>query len=135
MATRKNVAPRKKSKNPELEEKIRNVRQFVDSFLTFFRMISKAYKEPEAMPSREDEENFLRLKSDIARRHQILLESLGKDYISGDRITPMLSNTVTLRNTKTFHDEFYRKVERQWHTVYLHLYETLGQLRHKLDTA
>jgi len=128
-------AQRKKSKNPELEEKIRNAREFIDSFLTFFRMVKRAYKESEALPMREDEDNFLRLKSNLARRHQILLESLGKDYVSAERITPLLSSTVTLRNTKTFHEEFYRKVEKQWHTVYLHLYETLGQLRYKLDKA
>jgi hypothetical protein len=133
MASKKNAAPRKKSKNPELEEKIRGVREFQDSFLTFFRLVKKAFKEAEVMPTREDEENFLRLKSNLARKHQILLESLGKDYISGERITPLLSATVTLRNTKTFHEEFYRKVEKQWHTVYLHLFETLGQLRYRFD--
>lgn len=135
MANKKTAPPRKKSKNPELEEKIRNLREFVDSFLTFFRLVKKAYTEPDTMPTREEEENFLRLKSSMARRHQILLESLAKDYISSERITPLLSATVTLRNTKTFHEEFYRKVEKQWHTVYLHLYETLGQLRYKMDNA
>lgn len=137
MATTKNTPPqpRKKSKNPELEEKIRSLREFLDSFLLFFRMVKRSYKEADAIPTREEEENFLRLKSNLARRHQILLESLGTDYISAERITPLLSATVTLRNTKTFHEEFYRKVEKQWHTVYLHLYETLGQLRYKLDKA
>lgn len=135
MANKKETVSRKKSKNPEVEEKIRNVREFIDSFLTFFRLVKTAYKEPEALPTREQEEQFLRLKSSIARRHQILLESLGKDYISAERITPLLSSTVTLRNTKTFHEEFYRKVEKQWHTVFLHLYETLGQLRYKLENS
>jgi type I site-specific restriction-modification system R (restriction) subunit len=135
MATKKAAAQKKKSKNPEAEEKIRGVREFLDNFYTFYQMVKKVYKDAEAVPTREDEENFLKLKSHLARKHQILLESLGKDYISGERITPILSSTVTLRNIKTFHEDFYRKVEKQWHTVYLHLYETLGQLRHKLEQA
>lgn len=135
MATKKSTAPKKKSKNPEVEEKIRNVREFLDNFYAFFQMVKKVHRDAETVPTREDEENFLKLKSHLARKHQILLESLGKDYISSERITPLLSSTVTLRNTKNFHEDFYRKVERQWHTVYLHLYETLGQLRYKLEQA
>jgi len=136
MATKKSATAKKpKSKNPEAEEKIRNVREFLDNFYAFFHMVKKVYKDAESIPTREDEENFLKLKSHLARRHQILLESLGKDYISAERITPLLSSTVTLRNVKTYHEDFYRKVEKQWHTVYLHLYETLGQLRHKLEQA
>ena len=126
-------AAKKVSKNPEIEEKLDGVRSFMENWIVFFHSVKDAQQKKDWVPTHEDEERFLKLKSHCARKHQILLDSLGDDYIQGERITPLLRSTVTLRNVKTFHDDFYRKVEKQWHTVYIHLHETRGQLRYKLD--
>ena len=58
--------------------------------------------------SQEEEEEFLRLKAQLARRHQYILEYLGKEYDRPEPITPYLSSTVTLNGLKDIHPEFYK---------------------------
>ncbi len=136
MAKTSGVVPAKrKSTTPILEEKNEILKGFIESWMLFFQMVRMAYHERDKIITAEDEKKFLKVKSHCARKHEFLLEALGSDYINGERITPLLNATVTLRNIQTFHDEFYRKVERQWHTSLLNLHVAWGQLRYKIDNS
>jgi hypothetical protein len=129
------VSAKKKQTNPILEEKNEILKAFIESWMLFFQMVSAAYQERDKMITVEDEKKFLKIKSHCARKHEYLLEALGSDYINGERITSLLNATVTLRNIQTFHEEFYRKVERQWHTSLLNLHLAWGQLRYKIENS
>jgi hypothetical protein len=113
------------------EERIKEIRSFIEMWLTYAKAFKRAFKGAEI--TREDENEFLKLKSNLARRHAILLEALQRDYIGGESIRPILSQTVTLSHVNRIRPEHYEKIERSWHETYIHLNETIGHLRYLLD--
>lgn len=121
----------KKKRDLELEDRLKDIRSFLELWLQFHRAYKRAYRGEEV--TREDETEFLKIKSSLARRHAILMASLDKDYIGGDTIRPILTQTVTLRHMSKIRPEHYERIERAWHNTYIHLNESVGHLRFLLN--
>jgi len=115
----------------EIEFRIKAIQQFLELWYRYDEMFQHAYRDKEV--SAELEEEFLKLKSQLARRHQYLLEYLGKEYNRPEPITPFLSDTVTLRNMFGIHFDFYKKLRLSWHATMLRLNEALGFLMSKSE--
>ena len=122
----------KKTKK-ENEEYIEEVKAFLENYMTFFKMFRSAFTGKEI--SREEEIKFLKLKSLLARKHQVILEMLDKIYVEALPITDLLSLTVTLNGIKRVSREHYNDIETRWHNTFIHLNETLGELRYLADNS
>lgn len=116
-----------------MERKLSRTKEFLDQWLVFHELFSKTRLAEEI--TREDEDRFLKVKSDVARRHQILMDFLKDDYIAGQPITELLRATVNLRTVSQSAYEHYVQMETQWNNTYLSLNETLGHLRYKMEGA
>ncbi len=115
----------------EIEFRINAIKQFLELWYRYDELFQEAFHHEKCTPEMEDE--FFKLKSQLARRHQYLLEYLGKEYDRAEPITPYLSDTVTLRNMVGIHFDFYKKLCLQWHDTTLRLNEALGHLMTHLD--
>jgi hypothetical protein len=115
----------------EIEFRMAAVQKFLEQWQRLNAMFQRAYRQEEI--TQQDEEEFLKLKSLVARRHQYLLEYLGEEYEMGQPITPLLSDMVTLRNLQGIHWDFYKKLRGQWHVTFLALNSALGYLMVHLE--
>lgn len=121
----------KKKRESIFEDRLKDIKGFLEIWLQFHKAYKRAYRGEEI--TRDAEAEFLKMKSNIARRHTFLLESLGRDYINADTVRPILSQTVTLRHMSKLRPEHYEKIERAWHNTYIHLNESVGHLRYLLE--
>ncbi len=120
-----------KKKLVDLDERLKEIKNFLDLWLQFHKSYKRAYRGEEV--SLEAEGEFLKMKSLLARRHSRLMESLGKNYVGAEPIRPLLSQTVTLRHMTRIRPEHYEQIERKWHNTYIHLNETIGKLRFLIE--
>lgn len=117
----------------EIEFRIKAISQFLELWVRYGELFEVAYHDQQAESSQEEE--FLKIKGQLARRHQYLSEYLGNEYARGKKepITPFLSDTVTMRNMTSIQFDFYKKLMLQWHHTYLNMNEALGELRVHLE--
>lgn len=113
------------------EAEIEEVRSFVENWILYMKMFKKAHYGGEI--SREDEQNFLKLKSLVARKHQYLMDSLAQDYIAAKPVTKILSLCVNLQTVTRVNRSHYVDIETKWHDTFLALNETMGHLRYRLQ--
>jgi hypothetical protein len=125
------MRPSKKKRETAFEENLKEIRSFLELWLQFHKAYKRAYRGEDI--SREDEAEFLKMKSTLARRHAMLVQRLGDDYIGVEPIRPLLSETVTLRHMGKLRPEHYERIERAWHYTYIRLNESIGHLRYLVD--
>jgi len=115
----------------EIEYRIKVIKEFLKMWERYDELFRHAYRDKEATTAEEEE--FFKLKGQMARRHQYLLEYLEKEYARAEPVTPYLSDTVTLRGMIGIHFDFYKKLRMQWHATFLRLNEALGYLLTHLE--
>lgn len=115
----------------EIEYRIKVIKEFLKMWERYDELFQHAYRDKDAAAAEEEE--FFKLKAQLARRHQYLLDYLEKEYARAEPITPYLSDTVTLRGMIGIHFDFYKKLRVQWHATFLRLNETLGYLMTHLE--
>lgn len=121
-------------KKPSIAEmRMARAKEFLDLWLQYHDLFNKARGGEDI--TREDEERFLRIKSELARRHVILMEFLGDDYIAAQPVTELLRSTVNLRTVSQSAREHFVRIETWWHDTFLRLNETMGNLKYQLEGA
>ena len=115
----------------EIEYRIKAIKEFLKLWERYDELFRHAYRDKEA--STAEEEEFFKVKGQLARRHQYLLEYLEKEYLKAEPVTSYLSDTVTLRGMISIHFDFYKKLRMQWHSTFLRLNESLGYLMTHLE--
>ncbi|MBI1390943.1 MAG: hypothetical protein GC154_21135 [bacterium] len=115
----------------EIEYRIKCIKQFLELWVRYDEFFQSAYHGAEVTAQQEEE--FLKLKSQCARRHQYIIEYMGAEYKGAEQITNYLSDTVTLQTLVGIHFDFYKKLSLQWHHAFLKLNEALGILRTHLE--
>ncbi len=115
----------------EIEFRIQAIQKFLELWFRYNELFQNAYHQQDV--TQEQEEEFMKLKAQCARRHQYLLEYLGDEYDRAEPVTSYLSDTVTLRNMIGIHMDFYKKLTLQWHSTMLRLNEALGFLMTHLE--
>ncbi len=115
----------------EIEYRIKVIKEFLKLWERYDELFRHAYRDKDA--SATEEEEFFKLKAQLARRHQYLMEYLEKEYVKAEPVTPYLSDTVTLRGMINIHFDFYKKLRMQWHATFLRLNEALGYLMTHLE--
>jgi hypothetical protein len=129
--TVKDMSTWNQKEKEEIEYRIKVIKQFIELWERYDAMFQALHRDQDA--TNEEEEEFFKVKSQLARRHQYLIEYLEDEYVKPEVITSYLSDTLTLRNMIGIHFDFYKKLRMQWHAIFLHLNEALGYLMTRLE--
>lgn len=93
-------------------------------------MVNRAIRKPEAITP-QDEENFLRTKARIAMLHDSFMDSLKHDKAVGTNMIEIVNRAITLKGMGRISEAENKKLEIEWHEVYLLLNETVSTLNEK----
>ncbi len=114
-----------------LERNIVLTQQFLDLWIKFFDMVVAARRAEEITP--EQETAFLAIKSELARRHKVLENSLGMDYNLDQNTMNIVGQAISLDSLRASSDVATKKLENEWHRAYISINETLGILQNRRE--
>ncbi len=118
-------------KDKRLESKIKNIKEFMELWIKFHDLYKKALSDHIVSP--EEEKNFLETKSLIARKYQMLKESLALEPSADDRTFDVITQVLSLESISTLSDLSIKKIESDWHNSYIQLNKMLGELENKTE--
>ena len=117
--------------NPELEEKIKKTKEFMELWLKFRELYTKALKK-EAIHA-EEEMMFLETKSLIARKYQALMDRLGMEPSMDDKTFDVISQVLSLQSVSSISDVQIQEIETGWHRSFMFLNKLLGTLENQKE--
>jgi hypothetical protein len=117
--------------DPKLEKGIEYTRIFMDLWVKFYDLLISARKREQVTP--KDEADFLAVKSELARRHKVLQQTLGEDYGLDANTMNIVSQAISLDSVQTSSEVAMKKLENEWHRAYITVNETLGALENKRE--
>ena len=118
--------------NPELEEKIKKTKEFMELWLKFRELYMKAIKKEAIHP--EEEMTFLETKSLIARKYQALMDRLGMEPSMDDKTFDVISQVLSLQSVSSISDVQIQEIEQGWHRSFMFLNKLLGSLENQKET-
>ena len=116
-----------------LERNIHVTREFMNDWLLFNQILS-AYPSP-GVNKAQLENQFLKIKSKLAREHQVLKECLGGDYKFDPNTMNIVSNATNLETIYSQSEVAIKKLQNEWHRAFISINETLGSLEDKKNRA
>ena len=125
------MAPNKKQLKlmEMLDRSISLTREFMNDWLLFNQILS-AYPSP-GVNKAQLENQFLKIKSKLAREHQVLKESLGPDYKFDANTMNIVSGATNLESIYSQSEVAIKKLQNEWHRAFIAINETLGALEDK----
>ena len=99
-----------------------------------FNQILSAYPSP-GVNKAQLENQFLKIKSKLAREHQVLRESLQADYNLDQNTMNIVSSATNLESIYSQSDVAVKKLQNEWHRAFISINETLGLLEDKKGRA
>lgn len=123
-----------KDDREQAEKQQAEIKAFQELWFKYLKEFKAAHYDASG-GARENEEAFLRLKCQLARKHEYLIHWLGPHYIGAEPITKILRDTLTLHRVSEYKRDFYVKIETAWHRVTLNIARTLGHYRVLLDDS
>jgi hypothetical protein len=125
------MAPSKKHQKiiDTLDRNIQLCREFMNDWLLFNQILS-AYPSP-GVNKAQLENQFLKIKSKLAREHQVLRESLGPDYKLDSNTMNIVSGATNLETIYSQSEVAIKKLQNEWHRAFISINETLGGLEDK----
>lgn len=108
-----------------LDEFILHLENYIECWKQFNHYLSLAR---EKKFTRDDEAQFLEVKSIIAQGIEAIVASVEKGGPRKDEVHQLFGNAPSLRHLADV-DEALNTVEGQWHKIYLSLQSLLGQLK------
>lgn len=116
-----------------LDRSIQLTREFMNDWLLFNQILS-AYPSP-GVNKAQLENQFLKIKSKLAREHQVLKESLGADYKFDANTMNIVSGATNLEAIYSQSEVAIKKLQNEWHRAFISINETLGALEDKKTRA
>jgi hypothetical protein len=107
-------------------------REFGSHWVRFHQLIA-AY--PAATDKGPLEHEFLHLKSALARNHSVLKARLANDCLFSSDLPNVLAGATSLHSIHSQSDVSVKKLEQEWHRVFMSINETLGDLQEKRRRA
>ncbi|MCD6386666.1 hypothetical protein J7M23_12945 [Candidatus Sumerlaeota bacterium] len=109
----------------QIEETRNDLKQFYELWLRFRKYYLKAFTtEP---ITREEEQEFLEIKSEIAKYQRVLSEEVHESlYFAGDKAIELLRKSISVAHLRTLplvDKQLYYKL---WHYIFIYLGRTLG---------
>lgn len=118
--------------DPELEEKIKKTKEFMELWIKFRELYSKALKK-EAIAA-DEEMAFLETKSLIARKYQALMDRLQMEPSMEDKTFDVVSQVLSLQGVSSISDVQMQEIENGWHRSFMFLNKLLGTLENQKET-
>lgn len=116
-----------------LEKRVELCREFMNDWLLFNQILS-AYPNPGANKA-QLENQFLKIKSKLAREHKVLKDSLQSDYGIDQNLMNIISGATSLENIHAQSEVAIKKMQTEWHRAFISINETLGSLEDKKSRA
>lgn len=116
-----------------LQKRVDLCREFLNDWLLFNQIIN-AYPSPGANKA-QLENQFLKIKSKIARTHKVLKELLGEDYQIDSNLMNLVSAATSLEAIYAQSEVSIKKMQQEWHRAFISINETLGLLEDKKARA
>ncbi|MCC5877341.1 MAG: hypothetical protein JJU11_14050 [Candidatus Sumerlaeia bacterium] len=114
----------------DLERRYTDCSELVEAWKLMLDMINQAVKHPDAIDP-QAEEQFLRAKARIAMLHDSFMDSLRHDKPIGTNMIEIVNRSITLRLMTRISEAESKKLEIEWHEVFLLLNETVSTLNEK----
>ncbi len=116
-----------------LEKNVQLCREFMNDWLLFNQILS-AYPSP-GVNKAQLENQFLKIKSKLARSHRVLKDSLGMDYNIDGNTMNIVSGATNLESIYSQSEMAVKKLQNEWHRAFISINETLGALEDKKERA
>ena len=116
-----------------LERRVAMCQEFMNDWLLFYQILN-AYQNPGANKA-QLENQFLKIKSKLARSHRVLKDSLGADYQIDAGTMNLVSGATSLESIYAQSDVAIKKLQTEWHRSFISINETLGMLQDKKSRA
>lgn len=116
-----------------LDKQVEMCREFMNDWLLFNQILS-AYPSP-GVNKAQLENQFLKIKSKLAREHKVLKEALGPDYNIDGNTMNIVSGATNLESIYSQSEVAVKKLQNEWHRAFISINETLGGLENKKSRA
>lgn len=117
----------------ELDRRVNMTREFLNDWLLFNQILS-AYPSP-GVNKAQLENQFLKIKSKLAREHHVLKETLQSDYKIDQNTMGIVSGATNLESIYSQSEVAVKKLQGEWHRAFISINETLGGLEDKKARA
>jgi hypothetical protein len=117
----------------QLERRVELCREFMNDWLLFNQILS-AYPNPNANKA-QLENQFLKIKSKLARAHRVLKDTLQSDYSMDSNLMNIISGATSLESIHAQSEVAVKKLQTEWHRAFISINETLGALEDKKSRA
>jgi hypothetical protein len=115
------------------DRKVSMCREFMNDWLLFNQILS-AYPSP-GVNKAQLENQFLKIKSKLAREHNVLKEQLGSDYKIDPNTMNIVSGSTNLESVYAQSEVAVKKLQGEWHRSFISINETLGAIEDKKARA
>lgn len=116
-----------------LDRHVKLCNDFLNDWLLFNQILS-AFPSP-GVNKAQLENQFLKIKSKLAREHQVLKDSLGADYKLDGNTMNIVSGATSLEGIYSQSEVAIKKLQNEWHRAFISINETLGVLEDKKQRA
>lgn len=113
----------------ELDRRVNMTREFLNDWLLFNQILS-AYPSP-GVNKAQLENQFLKIKSKLAREHHVLKQTLQSDYKIDQNTMGIVSGATNLESIYSQSEVAVKKLQGEWHRAFISINETLGGLEDK----
>lgn len=117
----------------QLERRVELTREFMNDWLLFNQILS-AYPSP-GVNKAQLENQFLKIKSKLARSHKVLRDTLQDDYHIDGNTMNIVSGATNLESIYSQSEVAVKKLQTEWHRAFISINETLGALEDKKHRA
>lgn len=117
----------------QLERRVELCREFMNDWLLFNQILS-AYPSP-GVNKAQLENQFLKIKSKLAREHRVLKDTLQDDYNLDANTMNIISGATNLESIYSQSEVAVKKLQTEWHRAFIAINETLGALEDKKARA
>lgn len=112
-----------------LERRVELCRDFMNDWLLFNQILS-SYPNP-GVNKAQLENQFLKIKSKLAREHRVLQQTLLDDYSLDGNTMNIVSGATNLEAIYSQSEVALKKLQTEWHRAFIAINETLGVLEDK----
>lgn len=117
----------------QLSRRVELCREFMNDWLLFNQVLT-AYPDP-GVNKAQLENQFLKVKSKLAREHKVLKDTLGEDYNIDSNTMNIVSGATSLDAIYSQSEVAVKKLQTEWHRAFISINETLGALEDKKRRA
>ena len=117
----------------QLHRRVELCRDFMNDWLLFNQILS-AYPSP-GVNKAQLENQFLKIKSKLAREHRVLKDNLMDDYNIDQNAMNIIAGATNLEQVYSQSEVAVKKLQTEWHRAFISVNETLGALEDKRQRA